>query len=158
MRRVYFVFLPLIVLFFSAAPVSSQDANKADAGRKLFVESRCYTCHTINAESKAIHEAKVVFAKSKGVELKSDDEEEEGIGPDLSDIGTTTDAVSLTKYLKNPKPYFKSTSECKRKAKKKYRKRFKGTKGELGVLVGYLTGLKYESRRAADFVSCLKED
>jgi len=145
----------MIILYSTAF---AQDNEASENGRKMFIEKRCYTCHTINAEADAIQKEKEAFAKSKGVELKSDEEDDEGIAPDLSDIGTKRDAESITAFVKNPKKYFKDTPVCKSNAKKKYRKRFKGSPEELDVLIIYLSSLNYDSYTKEDFDSCLKEE
>lgn len=156
-QNVGFLLLPIVMIILSSMAFA-QDNEVAENGRKMFIEKRCYTCHTINAESDAIQKEKVAFAKSKGVELKSDDDDDEGIAPDLSDIGTKRDTESITAFLKNPKKSFKDTPVCKSNAKKKYRKRFKGSPEELDVLVIYLSSLNYDSYTEEDFVSCLKEE
>ena len=156
-QNVGFLLLPVMMIILYSMSFA-QDNEVAENGRKMFIEKRCYTCHTINAESDAIQKEKVAFAKSKGVELKSDDDDDEGIAPDLSDIGTKRDAESITAFLKNPKKSFKDTPVCKSNAKKKYRKRFKGSPEELDVLVIYLSSLNYDSYTEEDFVSCLKEE
>ena len=158
MVQIYRYVYVLAFLFVISAVSYAQDNEAAENGRKIFLEKRCYTCHTINAESDAIQKEKVAFAKSKGVELKSDDDDDEGIAPDLSDIGTKRDTESITAFLKNPKKSFKDTPVCKSNAKKKYRKRFRGSPEELDVLVIYLSNLNYDSYREEDFVSCLKEE
>jgi len=156
-QNVGFLLLPvMVIILYSMA--FAQDNEASENGRKMFIEKRCYTCHTINAEADAIQQEKVAFAKSKGVELKSDDDDDEGIAPDLSDIGTKRNAESITAFLKDPKKSFKDTPVCKSNAKKKYRKRFKGSPEELDVLVIYLSNLNYDSYREEDFVSCLKEE
>lgn len=156
-QNVGFLLIPVVMIILSSTAFA-QDNEAAANGRKMFIEKRCYTCHTINAESGAIQKEKVAFAKSKGVELKSDDDDDEGIAPDLSDIGAKRDTESITAFLKNPKKSFKDTPVCKSNAKKKYRKRFKGSPEELDVLVIYLSSLNYDSYAEEDFVSCLKEE
>jgi cytochrome c2 len=156
-QNVRFLLLSVVmIILYSTA--FAQDNEALENGRKMFIEKRCYTCHTINAEADAIQKEKEAFAKSKGVELKSDEEDDEGIAPDLSDIGTKRDAESITAFVENPKKYFKDTPVCKSNAKKKYRKRFKGSPEELDVLVIYLSSLNYDSYTKEDFVSCLKEE
>jgi cbb3-type cytochrome oxidase cytochrome c subunit len=92
------------------------------------------------------------------VELKSEEEkEDEGIAPDLSDIGKKRNAESIESFLKDPKKSFKDTPECQSNAKKKYRKRFKGTPDDFEALIAYLSSLKYDSYNK-DFVSCLKKE
>ena len=150
-----FLLIPVVVIILYSTALA-QNNEAAANGRKMFIEKRCYTCHTINAEADAIQKEKEAFAKSKGVELKSKEKDDEGIAPDLSNIGSKRDAESITTFLKNPKKYFKDTPVCKSNAKKKYRKRFKGSPEELEVLVIYLSNLNYDSYTQEDFVSCLK--
>ncbi len=159
-QNVGFLLLPvMVIILYSMA--FAQDNEASENGRKMFIEHRCYTCHTIKAQSAEIEAAKAAFAESKGVELKEDGDEKDetkGIAPDLSDIGTKRNAESITAFLKDPKKSFKDTPVCKSNAKKKYRKRFKGSPEELDVLVIYLSNLNYDSYREEDFVSCLKEE
>jgi len=148
----------MTVMIIMIGSAFAQDAEVKQNGRKIFIEKRCYTCHTINAEAEAIQKEKEAFAKSKGVEIKSDNEEkEEGIAPDLSDVGNRVDAEFIEAFLQDPKKYFKDTPICQSNAKKKYRKRFRGTPKEFEALVAYISSLKYESHRKKDFESCLKE-
>jgi cbb3-type cytochrome oxidase cytochrome c subunit len=159
MTHMFRLAIAMASLIILSNVASAQDKQVKENGRKIFIEKRCYTCHTINAESDAIQKEKEAFAKSKGVELKSDDDKkEEGIAPDLSDIGNKVDAEFLKAFLKNPKKYFKNTPVCQSNAKKKYRKRFKGTPEEFETLVAYLTTLKYDSYTREDFESCLVEE
>lgn len=159
MAHILRLVITMTVLIILPGLAYAQDNEAKENGRKIFIEKRCYTCHTINAEADAIQKEKEAFAKSKGVELKEEDEEkEEGIAPDLSDVGTKVDADFLKAFLKDPKKYFKDTPVCQSNAKKKYRKRFKGTPEEFDVLVVYLSGLKYDSYTKEDFESCLIEE
>ena len=153
----FFLIPVMMIILYSMA--FAQDNEASENGRKMFIEKRCYTCHTIKAESAEIEAAKAAFAESKGVELKEDEKDDtKGIAPDLSDIGTKRNAESITALLKDPKKSFKDTPVCQSNAKKKYRKRFKGSPEELDVLVIYLSSLKYDSYREEDFVSCLKKE
>lgn len=158
MGRIFrFAIITAIPIILSSMAFA-QDNEVKENGIKIFIEKRCYTCHTINAEADAIQKEKQAFAKSKGVELKPEEEkEEEGIAPDLSDIGKKRDAESIEFFLKDPKKSFKDTPECQSNAKKKYRKRFKGTPDEFEALIAYLSSLKYDSYNK-DFVSCLKKE
>lgn len=134
----------------------TQDINK---GRTVFVENRCYKCHTVQSESSAIDKEIAKFAASMGVESKADDDEEEDkTGGDLSHVGKIRDTAFLKKFVQDPRDHFKDSFDCQRTAKKKYRKRFKGSDEELQALVAYLSSLKYENQQAADFESCLKEE
>jgi cbb3-type cytochrome oxidase cytochrome c subunit len=159
MVRIYGYVYVLVLIFAVSAWAHAQDGSVQQKGIEIFVEHRCYTCHTIKAEADAIQKEKEAFAKSKGVELKDSEEEKEdkGIAPDLSDIGKKRDAESLESFLKDPKKSFKDTPECQSNAKKKYRKRFKGTPDEFEALIAYLSSLKYDSYNK-DFVSCLKKE
>ena len=154
MEQIYrFIFILTILVVYTAA------VKADDQGLKIFVEKRCYSCHTINSEAKKLDAEKQAFAEAKGVELKDDDDDEDDDdkkGGDLSDTGKNRDSKWLADFVQNPKDYFKTGSKCKKIAKKKHRKRFKGTDEELTALVTYLTSLKYDSE---DEVSetCLKE-
>jgi cbb3-type cytochrome oxidase cytochrome c subunit len=153
-RNVYV--LALLLLIPTAA--FAQDSSVQQKGIEVFVEKRCYTCHTVKAESAQIDAAKAAFAKSKGVEVKENGEEkEETIGGDLSNVGATRDTKWLSEFLKDPKDYFKDTPECKKLAKKKERKKFKGTDAEFQDLLAWLGTLKYGDMQEAGFKDCLKE-
>lgn len=157
MEQIYRYVYVLAFLFLISTASYAQDTSVD--GPAVFVESRCYTCHTIKAQSAEIEAAKTAFAESKGVELKEDeDEKDESKGGDLSDIGNERDQEWLTDYVKNPKKFFKSESKCKKLAKKKYRKRFKGSDEHYEVLIVYLTTLKYGDMREEGFESCLIEE
>jgi len=158
MVRIYGCVYALVLIFAVSAWARAQDASVQQKGIEIFVEHRCYTCHTIKAEADAIQKAKEAFAKSKGVELKPEEEKEEkGIAPDLSDVGKRRDVESFRAFLKDPKSYFKDTPECQSNAKKKYRKRFKGSPEDFEALIAFLSSLKYDSYNK-DFVSCLKKE
>jgi len=153
-KNVYVLALMLII----PAAAFAQDASVQQKGINIFVEKRCYTCHTVKAESAQIEAAKEAFAKTKGVELKETAEEkEEAKGGDLSNIGADRTQEWLTKFVKNPKEYFKDTPDCKKLAKKKERKKFKGTDAEFQDLLAWLSSLKYGNKQEAGFKSCLKE-
>lgn len=101
----------------------------------------------------------MAFAESKGVELNEDeDEKEESKGGDLSNIGNQRDRELIATFAKDPRDYFKGDRACKKAAKKKYRKRFKGSDEEFEVFVTYLTTLKYGDMQEEGFESCLVEE
>ncbi|HEX3034819.1 MAG TPA: c-type cytochrome [Thermodesulfobacteriota bacterium] len=161
-RPIFYRSLFLVtVLVLSVSIARGQDTGLVEKAHKIFVEKRCYTCHTINAEAEAIEKEKVEFAKTKGVEVKEDDDEDEDekkkIGGDLSHVGKIKDAESIKTFLQNPRGNFKDTAECRRKERSKYKKRFRGTDEELETIVSYLSGLKYEEQQAPGFETCLKE-
>ena len=148
----------LALLLVIPASAYAQEGSVQEKGIAVFVEKRCYTCHTVKAESAQIEAAKEAFAKSKGVELKeSAEDKDESKGGDLSNIGADRTQEWLTKFLKNPKDYFKDTPDCKKLAKKKERKKFKGTDAEFQDLVAWIETLKSGNKQESDFKSCLKE-
>jgi|SRR3990167_1417152 len=152
-----YVYVLALFLMIPAAAYA-QDGSVQEKGIAVFVEKRCYTCHTVKAESAQIEAAKEAFAKSKGVELKeSAEDKDESKGGDLSNIGADRTQEWLTKFLKNPKDYFKDTPDCKKLAKKKERKKFKGTDAEFQDLVAWIETLKSGNKQEAGFESCLKE-
>ncbi len=149
----------LAFIFVISGAAYAQDADVQTQGQEIFIEKRCYTCHTIKAQSAEIEAAKEAFAKAKGVEVKEKDEEkEESKGGDLSDIGNQRDKQWITDFLKDPRDYFKDDSACKKAAKKKYRKKFKGSDEQFEILVTYLTTLKSGDMQEAGFESCLIEE
>ncbi|MEQ9618414.1 MAG: c-type cytochrome [Deltaproteobacteria bacterium] len=157
MVQIYRYVYVLVLLAALSAGAYAQDASVE--GPAVFVEGRCYTCHTVKAQSAEIEAAKEAFAKSKGVELKEDeDEKEESKGGDLSDIGNMRDQKWIATFLKDPRDYFKDDKKCKKEAKKKYRKRFKGPDAQFEVLVTYLTTLKYGDMQEEGFESCIIEE
>ncbi|HEX9756576.1 MAG TPA: c-type cytochrome [Nitrospiria bacterium] len=166
MEQVFKVFFLFIALVFVGSMALAQEKKSAEEGRKIFVEKRCYTCHTVKAEGELIEKEKEAFAKSKGVELKGEDEDDgdgededkkdSKIGGDLSHVGKEREGKWIRDFIQKPKDQFKDSSDCKRKAKKKDRKRFKGTEKELEVLVGYISGLKYPQQEKKP-ETCLKE-
>ena len=158
MGQIFKTFYILAFLILFAGSTYAQSDEVKEQGRKTFIESRCYTCHTIKAEAAQIEKEKEAFAKAKGVELKDDDKEgdDEKKGGDLSDVGNERDSKWLTEFVQKPKDYFKDESDCRKIAKKKYRKRFKGSEEELNALVTYLASLKYEKQGKVS-ESCLKD-
>jgi len=158
MRQVCIYVLLLTIFFIYPTLLRSESNTVKETGRKIFVESRCYTCHTIKSEAAQIEKEKEAFAKAKGVELKDDDDDgdDEKKGGDLSNVGKNRDSEWLTEFVQKPKNYFKTEADCKKIAKKKYRKRFKGSEEELNTLVTYLTSLKYEKQGEVS-ESCLKD-
>ncbi len=128
-----------------------------DAGIKVFIEKRCYTCHTVSARAADVDKQKAAYLKAAGAEPAEEGEgDKDSKGGDLSDVGKKHDAAWLQDFLKNPKPQFKDDADCQREAKQKDRKKFKGTPEELTVLTTFLTGLKGEAKQAPGFTSCLK--
>lgn len=150
----------VVVSLIAFGAIGYGEALAADAGLKVFVEKRCYSCHSIDSQSKALEAEKAAFVKAQGVE--EGDEEGEGDekdkkGGDLSGVGKQRTGDWLKKFVKDPKPEFKDGADCQKKAKNKDRKKFKGTDAEYDALMSFLGTLKGESKQAAGFTSCLKE-
>lgn len=153
-RNVYILALLLAIPGVAFA----QNGSVQEKGIAVFVEKRCYTCHTVKAEAAQVDAAKAAFAKSKGVELKESDGDKDAKGGDLSNIGAEKDAAWLATFLKDPKDYFLDTPACKKLAKQKDRKKFKGTDAELNDLTAWLVTLKYGDMQEPGFENCLKEE
>jgi cbb3-type cytochrome oxidase cytochrome c subunit len=128
-----------------------------DPGIKVFIEKRCYTCHTVSARAADVDKQKAAYLKAAGADAAEEGEDDKDTkGGDLSDVGKKHDAAWLQEFLKSPKPHFKDDADCQREAKQKDRKKFKGTPEELTTLITFLTSLKSEAKQAAGFTSCLK--
>ncbi len=147
------------VLALGLVAVLAGEASAADPGLKVFIQKRCYTCHAVNSRSAEVEKEKAAFIKEAGVEPEAEGEEgeKETRGGDLSDVGKKRDAAWLQEFTKSPKGHFKDDADCQREAKKKDRKKFKGTPEELDALMAFLLSLKQEAKQAPGFTSCLKE-
>jgi cbb3-type cytochrome oxidase cytochrome c subunit len=149
----------IVVALIAFGAVGYGEALAADAGLKVFVEKRCYSCHSIESQAKALEAEKAAFVKAQGVEEEDEGEsdEKDKKGGDLSGAGKQRSADWLKKFLKDPKPEFKEGADCQKKAKNKERKKFKGTDAEYDTLITFLASLKGEAKQAPGFTSCLKE-
>ncbi len=127
-----------------------------DPGIKVFIEKRCYTCHTVSSRAADVDKQKDAYLKAAGAEPAEEEGEKDSKGGDLSDVGKKHDAAWLQDFLKNPKAQFKDDADCQRQAKQKDRKKFKGTPEDLATLTTFLTSLKGEAKQAPGFTSCLK--
>ena len=156
MEQIYKYVYVLVFLSMVSAAAYAQDAQQQ--GQALFIEKRCYTCHTIKAQAAEIKAAKAAFAEEKGVAPKEKDEKDDAKGGDLSNVGAERDKEWIATYSKDPREYFKDTKACKKSAKKKYRKRFKGSDEDFQVLVTYLSTLKYGDMQEEGFESCIIEE
>jgi cbb3-type cytochrome oxidase cytochrome c subunit len=146
------------VLITAIVTLAGGTAAAADSGLDTFVQKRCYTCHTIASRAGDVDKAKAAFMKEQGVEASGEEaEEKDKRGGDLSDVGKKRKAEWLKTFLKNPKPEFKDDATCQDAARKKDRKKFKGSDQELDALVAFLMTLKQEAKQPAGFTSCLKE-
>ncbi|MEB2286191.1 MAG: c-type cytochrome [Myxococcales bacterium] len=150
--------LAVLVVAGLVGALASAAAAADDPGVKVFIEKRCYTCHTVASHAAEIEKQKAAFIKASGAEADEEGEDEkDSKGGDLSDVGAKRTAAWVDEILKNPKPSFKDTPECQRLAKQKDRKKFKGTPEELTALEKFLGSLKGEAKQAAGFTSCLKD-
>jgi hypothetical protein len=140
------------ILGVGAAVASAAD----DPGVKVFIDKRCYTCHTVSARPD-VDKAKAAFIKESGAEPEEAAGEAGSKGGDLSDVGKKRDAAWLAEFLKNPKPHFKDGGDCPDKARQKDRKKFKGSPEDFAALTKFLGSLKSDGKQAAGFTSCLKE-
>lgn len=127
-----------------------------DPGIKVFIEKRCYTCHTVSSRAADVDKQKEAYLKAAGAEPAEEEGDKDSKGGDLADVGKKHDAAWLQDFLKSPKAQFKDDADCQRAAKQKDRKKFKGTPEELSALMAFLTGLKGEAKQAPGFTSCLK--
>jgi cytochrome c2 len=142
------------VVMGSAGAVAAAD----DPGIKVFIEKRCYTCHTVSARAADVDKQKDAFLKAAGAEPAGEEEgEKDSKGGDLSDVGKKRDAAWLQEFLKSPKGHFKDEADCQKEAKQKDRKKFKGTPEEFTALTTFLGTLKSEAKQAPGFTSCLKD-
>ena len=106
------------VLFFAALPLLASAAD--DAGKKLFTDNKCQTCHSI---------------QSAGITSTMGDKSpaaKAGKG-DLSDVGSAHDAAWIAKYITK-----KETS----KDGKSHPKEFTGSEADLKTLSDWLASLK----------------
>jgi cbb3-type cytochrome oxidase cytochrome c subunit len=157
MERAYSGFAAVVV-FGLLGGVAGVAMAAEDPGVKVFIEKRCYTCHTVSARAADVDKQKAAFIKQMGAEPDEEGEgDKETRGGDLSDVGKKRDAAWLQDFLKNPKPRFKDDADCQKEAKKKDRKKFKGTPEEFTALMSFLSSLKSEAKQAPGFNSCLKE-
>jgi len=145
-----------VVVIGLAAFGGAVAAAADDPGIKVFVEKRCYTCHTVSANP-AVDKAKTAFLKESGADAGDAEGDKDTKGGDLSDVGKKRDAAWLTAFLKDPKPHFKDDADCQKEAKQKDRKKFKGTPEDFAALTKFLGTLKSEAKQAPDFQSCLKD-
>ena len=153
-RNVYILALLLVI----PGAAFAQGGSVQEKGIAIFVEKRCYTCHTVKAEAAQIDAAKTAFAQSKGVELKEESGDKDAKGGDLSNVGAEEDAAWFATFLKDPEGYFQDTPECKKLAKQKDRKKFKGSDADLQALTAWLATLKYGDMQDPGFQNCLKEE
>ncbi len=121
------IFIPMavaaVLAVFAAAPKDS-----ATAGKDLFLQYKCNSCHTLKAH------AIVKQADAEEEEAKEGDRKP----PDLSGAGKKRTAEWIGKYM------LKTVDNDG----EKHRKKFKGTEAELKTLAAWLESLKGEKKAA----------
>ncbi|VAX16575.1 hypothetical protein MNBD_NITROSPINAE02-2150 [hydrothermal vent metagenome] len=114
-----------LATFFVMAFSLASPAVAGEAGKTIFLEYECASCHAVSAYG-------ISIAKSEEEEEDDDYGEEEAIEPpDLSNVGSKLDKKFLSKFLR------KKVAIDGRK----HKKRFKGTKQERKELVIWLSTL-----------------
>ncbi len=68
MGEIYKPFFILAFLFIFTGSADTRADEVKELGRKIFIEKRCYTCHTINADLKKLRKRRKNLQKKK--ELK----------------------------------------------------------------------------------------
>lgn len=117
--------LSALAMALAAIFLLNSPASAGEAGKEIFVEYQCVSCHSVSAYS-------ISLVK---VEEEADDwgdEDEQVIEPpDLSDVGLKHEKKFLSMYLRK-----KADIDGR-----KHKKRFKGTKEERKTLVIWLSTL-----------------
>jgi hypothetical protein len=135
MQRIIFI-LMTICLATALLPASSLGEETAP-GKKLFMKSKCNSCHTVNSQ-------KIVMPpKAKDEDSDDDwdddgDEKEELNAPDLSGVGLKHKGEWLHLYLR------KKVANDK---KRKHIQRFKGKTADRETLVNWLLTLKTPAKK-----------
>ena len=106
----------VLVMVMAAA---AQDKPAAKDGKTLFLDNKCNTCHTIQAQSIVKKKAESTDAKEEKSDKKS---------PDLSSVGLERKAAWMSKYLMK-------TEAIKGE---KHSRKFRGTAADLSTLTAWL--------------------
>lgn len=106
--------IPIVSSQLSAIRNSSEGSAGSLDGKKIFLDQKCNTCHSVSAAG--------IEAKTKMEKMK---------GPDLSKVTTEQDMKTLTQFL-----HKKEKINGKR-----HMKAFTGTDEELGALLSWLDKL-----------------
>jgi mono/diheme cytochrome c family protein len=105
-----------LTLLAAIAGLAAVGAVSADgAGKSIFVENKCSTCHAISAAG---------IARTGAATAKTP--------PDLSTVGTRRTAAFIVKFLKKEEAI----------EGRKHVLKFKGSDEQLGTLAAWLVGLK----------------
>ena len=114
-----------LIFCFSVALAQEGKAkdDKAPDGKKIFIENKCSSCHSI---------------ESIGIKKKAEDTESTELKPpDLSSVGSERKAEWITKYLQKKE---KLDGE-------KHPKKFKGSDEELSILAKWLEALRADTTK-----------
>ena len=153
MKRIVITTLGLAVAVALWGSVRAEEAKdaKEPAGKKLFVENKCNSCHSIDAagieKKKAESQAADAKAAPAGEKKEAAAEKTTTVpthkAPDLSSVGVDQTSEWMGKFLKK---------EVTTKEGKKHMKLWKGTDADLTTLTAWLGEQKAEKKdvKAAD--------
>jgi len=133
------VILGAVLLVMGTVGVAKA-ADEEPAGKKIFTENKCNSCHTIESQgvekrsSADADEAKEA-KEGKEAEAKEATASSKRKVPDLGGVGIERKADWLTKYL----------TKLEAIDGKKHMKKFRGTDEELATLTAWLESLKDET-------------
>lgn len=130
------VILGAVMLVLGMSGVAKA-ADEVPAGKKLFLDNKCNSCHTIasqGVEKKAAAEA-AEAKEGKAAEATEEASATKKKVPDLGGVGIERKADWMTKYLQKVEAI----------NGKKHIKKFKGTDAELLTMATWLESLKDET-------------
>lgn len=145
MKRIVITTLGLAVAVALWGSVRAEEAKdaKEPAGKKLFLENKCNSCHSI--EAAGVEKAKKAETEAAATEKKDAAAAEKTTTvpahkpPDLSSIGLDQNAEWIGKFLKK---------EVAAQDGKKHMKLWKGTDEDLKTLTAWLGEQKAEKKDA----------
>lgn len=131
-----FVILSAVALAMAMSG-TARAADEEPAGKKLFIDNKCNSCHTI--ESQGVEKRSSADAEEakdgKDAEAKEETSAKKKKVPDLGGVGIERKADWITKYLQKTETI----------DGKKHMKKFRGTDEELATLAAWLETLKDEA-------------
>lgn len=145
MKRAFVILSALAVAL--AMTGVAKAADEEPAGKKLFLDNKCNSCHTIasqGVEKKSSAEAEEAKDAKETKDAKEGEAKEEASAskkkvPDLGGVGVERKADWITKYLQKTEAI----------NGKKHMKKFRGTDEELATLAAWLESLKDETASKA---------
>jgi mono/diheme cytochrome c family protein len=114
-------------ILVAAAAAQDKPAAAAKDGKTLFLDNKCNTCHTIQAQS---------IVKKKAEDAEAKEEKSDKKAPDLSGVGLERKAPWMSKYLMK-------TEAIKGE---KHGRKFRGTEAELATLTTWLETQKTKKK------------